>query len=144
MAKLRKSVRHSHQIISTGGHCKKKKHKIVNLGGEGTNNQFTTQLKFYIRAVYIFWKKSFTEVLNFSKLSIFNNCEGKSFQSFGARQANVFSPNLLFGWRKLEMIFCFSSSVMRMTVSSHINFRAYIIWCKIIKSFKKWEGTCPY
>ena len=49
----------------------KKKH-----GGEGTNNQFTTQLKFYIRAVYIFWKKSFTEVLKFSKLSISNNCEG--------------------------------------------------------------------
>ena len=29
---------------------------------------------------------------------------------------------------------------MRMTVSRHINFRAYIIWCKIIKSLKNEKG----
>ena len=96
MAKPRKSVRHiAIRLFPPGATVKKN-----NI--EGTNNQFTTQLKFYIRAVYIFWNKSFTEVLNFSKLSISNNCEGKSFQSFGARQANVFSPNLLLAeesWR---------------------------------------------
>ena len=27
-----------------------------------------------------------------------------------------------------------------MTVSSHIDFRAYIMWCKIIKSFKNEKG----
>ena len=63
----------------------------MNLGGERVHST----AKVYIRAVYIFWKKSFTEVLNCSKLSISNNSKGKSFQSFGARQANVFSPNLL-------------------------------------------------
>ena len=36
------------------------------------------------------------------------------------------------------MMFCCSSGVMRMTVSSH--FRAHIIWCKIIKSFKNDKG----
>ena len=90
MAKPRKSVRHiAIRLFPPGPLLKKNTHKIVNLGGEGTNNQSTTQLKFYIRVVYIFWKKSFTEVLNFSKLSISNNCEGKSFQSFGAGQIFV-------------------------------------------------------
>ena len=56
MAKPRKSVRHiAIRLFPPGATVKKKKkHKIVNLGGEGTNNQFTTQLKFYTRAVYIF------------------------------------------------------------------------------------------
>ena len=54
MAKPRKSVRHIAIRLFPPGATVKKKHKIVNLGVEGTNNQFTTQLKFYIRAVYIF------------------------------------------------------------------------------------------
>ena len=90
----------------------------------------------------MFWKKSFTEVLNFSKLSISNNSESKSFQSFGAWQANVFSPNLLLAEESCRWFFAVPLlvEIMRMTVSSHINFRAYIIWCKIIKSFKNEKG----
>ena len=37
----------------------------------------------------------FFERNHLNNLSISNNSEGKSFQSFGARQANVFCLNLL-------------------------------------------------
>ena len=59
-----------------------------------------------------------------------NNSEGKPFQSFGARH---FQYKLIMGWRKQEMIFCCSAIVTIMNFSSHINFRAYIIWCNTVK-----------
>ena len=94
MAKPIKSVRHIARLFPPGDTVKKKE-KSSEPRGSGYKQSVYNTAKVYIRAVYIFWKKSFTEVLNFSKLSISNNSKGKSFQSFGARQANVFSPNLL-------------------------------------------------
>ena len=48
MAKPRKSVRHiAIRLLPPGeGGMIQNKHKVVNLGGQGTNNQFTTQPKF--------------------------------------------------------------------------------------------------
>ena len=83
MAKPRKSVRHIAVSLFP-----------PNLGGGEYKQSVYNTAKVYIRAVYIFWKKSF------SKLSISNNSEGKSFQSFGVWQANVFSPNLLLALKK--------------------------------------------
>ena len=70
-----------------------------------------------------FLNKSFTEVLNFSKLSFSNNFKGKSFQSFGARQANFFSPNLLLAEESWRLFFA-APQFYENVVSSHINFRA--------------------